>query len=122
MYYMQILRCVRSGIKFKDEFCVAIRLCLLARELQFDEDSIIKGIKASNTGSNNINKDFLLPTKRDSFVKRGVNSVSARSAVIWTSFIPPEILTELEKGMLFSLSSQELYRWHSYRVIVLLLW
>ena len=66
--------------------------------LSVDEESVVKSIKASNNGSSNVNKDFLSPIKSDSFVKRGINSVSVRSVVIWTSFIPAGILAVLEKG------------------------
>ena len=66
--------------------------------LSVDEESVVKSIKALNTGSSNVNKDYLSPIKSDSFVKRGINSVSIRSVVIWTSFIPAGILAVLENG------------------------
>lgn len=97
--YLQILRCVRSGIKYKSEPCIALRLCALAQEFDFEEDIITKEVKATKIGSYNVNKDFLLPTNEDRFVKRGVNSISSRSVVIWTSFIPPELLANIEKGI-----------------------
>lgn len=77
-----------------------LRLCSLAQELHFEENDIIKEIKTTKIGSVNVNEDFLLPTKTDSFVKRGVNSVSARSVVIWTSLIPPAILIDIQKGIM----------------------
>ena len=40
--YLQILRSVRSGIKYKSESCIALRLCALAQEFDFEEDIITK--------------------------------------------------------------------------------
>jgi hypothetical protein len=72
----------------------------LAEEIDIDEDDIAKQVKASNVGSTQVNKDFLSSTKKDLFVKRGVNSDNQRSIVIWSSFIPSSLLAELERGMI----------------------
>ena len=55
-------------------------------------------IKSSKCGRTNVNKDFLSPTSKDRFVKRNVNHVSKRAAVIYTSFISTPLLKELEEG------------------------
>ena len=72
---------------------------MLAQELHFEEELIVNKIKATKVGGAKVNKDFLSPTKGDSFVKRGVNSLSCRSVVIWNSFIAPEILQDIQQGI-----------------------
>ena len=67
----------------------------MAEEIGIEEEDIAKQVKASNIGGTQVNKEFLSPTKRDLFIKRGVNSDNQRSVVIWSSFIP-SLLANLE--------------------------
>ena len=65
--YIQLLRAVRSGIKYRSEPCIAVRLSGLAQEFDFEEGFLTKHFKVAKIGSYNVNKDFLLPTKEDRF-------------------------------------------------------
>ena len=90
---------MRTGVKDKSQTCVVLRLCSLAGPLQFDESEISEAIKKSKCGRTNVVKDFLSPESKDSYVKRNVNHVSSRAAVIYTSFISSPLLKELERGI-----------------------
>ena len=46
----------------------------------------------------NVVKDFLSPESKDGYVKRHVNHVSLRAAVIYTSFLSDTLLRKLEEG------------------------
>lgn len=88
---------MRSGLKDKGHTCVALRLSSLAGPLQFDESQVTDAIRSYKCGRTNV-KDFLSPTSKDCYVKRNVNHVSIRAAVIYTSFISSPLLKELERG------------------------
>ena len=86
---------MRTGVKDKGQSCVALRLSALAGPLQFEE---IPVCEMSRCGRTNVVKDFLSPESKDSYVKRNVNHVSLRAAVVYTSFLSSDLLKKLEKG------------------------
>ena len=85
-------------MKDKSQTCVALRLCTLAGPLNFDEYQVSEIIRRSNCGRTNVVKDFLSPNSTDSFVKRNVNHVSSRAAIIYTSYISEPLLKQLQRG------------------------
>jgi hypothetical protein len=70
--------------------------------LDIDLQLVISHVKSASVGANNINKDFLLPSAEDDFVKRGVNSTSQRCLVVWTTYISPQLMAEFYKGKIGS--------------------
>ena len=95
---------MRTGVKDKGQSCVALRLCSLAGPLQFDESEVCEAIKRSQCGRTNVVKDFLSPDAKDSYVKRHVNHVSLRAAVVYTSLLSGDLLQKLEKGTVVSIN------------------
>ena len=67
--------------------------------LDIDQQLVINQVTSAKIGTNNVNKDFLSNSSEDNFVKRGVNSTSQRCLVIWTAFIPQQILADIYRGM-----------------------
>ena len=85
-----------QALSFKEQCCFAIRLPSLSGDLDINEEKVNKLIRSSKVGDYNVNKDFLMPSKNDNFVKRGVNSISLRSTVIWTASIHPDLVAKIE--------------------------